>query len=182
MQYFKRACVLFSLCIAFIVFCGWLMTHTLWTVSTSSLVTLIMAFISVIYLLIKGAKSVHGLYKFLSSLIGAVSFLITALLLCVFLLQLVIMLFGGATHLTTSISPDQRYKINFYYFDAGAMGTFGVRGELDGPFGFEKQMYYERHATEAQVEWLNDYTIRINGNELNLKNGEYFGYVLNSNH
>ncbi len=135
------------------------MTHTLWTFSTSSLVALTMAFISVLYLLIKGAKSVHGFKKFLAWLIGVVSFLMTALLLCVLTLQLVILLFGGATHLTTSISPDQRYKINFYYFDAGAMGTFGVRGELDGPFGFKKHMYYERHATEAQVEWLNDYTI-----------------------
>ena len=138
MQYFKRASVLFSLYIAFIVFCGWLMTHTLCTVSTSSLVALIMAFIIVIYLLIKGAKSVRRLYKFLASLICAVSFLITALLLCIFLLQLVILLFGGATHLTTSISPDQRYRIHFYYFDAGAMGTFGVRGELDGPFDFKR--------------------------------------------
>ena len=111
MQYLKRACVLFSLCIVFIVFGGWLMTHTLWTVSTSSLVALIMAFIVVLYLLIKGAKSVHGLYKFLSSLIGTVSFLITALLLCILLLQLVILLFGGATHLTTSISPDQRFEL-----------------------------------------------------------------------
>ena len=126
-HYFKRACVVFSLCIAFIVFCGWLMTRTLWTVSTISLVALTMAFISVLYLLIKGAKSIHGFKKFSASLIGVVSFLMTALLLCVFLLQLVIMLFGGATHLTTSISPDQRYKIDFYYFDAGAMGTFGVR-------------------------------------------------------
>ena len=181
MPYFKRACVLFSLCIAFIVCCGWLMTHTLWTVSISSLAALIMVFISVIYLLKKGAKSVQGVTKFLASLIGAGSFLITALLLCVFLLQLVILLLGGATPLTTSISPDQRYKIHFYYFDAGAMGTFGVRGELDGPLGFKKQMYYERHATEAQVKWLNDHTISINGNELNLKNGEYFGYTLDRN-
>lgn len=180
MHYFKWACVVFSLCIAFIVFCGWLMTHTLWTFSTSSLVALTIAFISVLYLLIKGAKNVHGFRKFSSWLIGAVSFLMTALLLCILTLQLiVVLLFNGVTHLTTSISPDQRYKIDFYYFDAGAMGTFGVRGELDGPFGFKKHMYYERHATEAQVEWLNDHTIIINGNELNLKNGEFFGYKLN---
>ena len=178
MHYFKWACVVFSLCIAFIVFCGWLMIRTLWTVSTISLVALTMAFISVLYLLIKSAKSIHGFKKFSASLIGALSFLMTALLLCILTLQLVIISFGGATHLTTSISPDYRYKLDFYYFDAGAMGTFGVRGELDGPFGFKKHMYYERHATEAQVEWLNDYTIRINGNELNLKNGEYFGYTL----
>ena len=178
-QYFKWACVLFSLCITFIVFCGWLMTHTLWTFSTSSLIALTMAFISVLYLLIRGAKSVHGFIRFSSWLIGALSFLMTALLLCFFLLQLVIiLLFDGATHLTTSISPDQRYKIDFYYFDAGAMGTFGVRGELEGPFGFKKHIYYERHATEAQVEWLNHHTISINGNELNLNNGEYFGYTL----
>lgn len=179
MHYFKCACVVFSSCIAFIVFCGWLITHTLWTFSTSSLVALTIAFISVLYLLIKGAKNVHGFNKFSSWLIGAVSFLMTALLLCILTLQLiVVLLFNGVTHLTTRISPDQRYKIDFYYFDAGAMGTFGVRGELDGPFGFKKHMYYERHATEAQIEWLNDYTISINGNELNLKNGEYFGYTL----
>ena len=137
-----------------------------------------MSFVSVLYLLTKGAKSVHGFKKILTWLISVVSFLMTALLLCVLTLQLVILLFGGATHLKTSTSPDSRYKIDFYYFDAGAMGTSGVRGELDGPFGFKKHMYYERHATEAQVEWLNDHTISINGNELNLKNGEYFGYTL----
>lgn len=178
MHYFKWACVLFSLCIAFIIFCGWLITQTLWTFSTSSIVALTIALISVLYLLNKRAKSVHGFKKFLAWLISFVSFLMTVLLLCVLILQLIVLLLGGVSHLTTSISPDQRYKIHFYYFDAGAMGTFGVRGELNGPLGFKKQIYYERHATEVHVEWLNHHIISINGNELNLKNGDYFGYTL----
>lgn len=33
----------------------------------------------------------------------------------------------------TISSPGGDYIIDFYYFDAGATGLFGVRGEIDGP-------------------------------------------------
>lgn len=109
---------------------------------------------------------------------GVFSFLFSGLLILFLLLQLTLMtVLGGITHLATSESPNKNYRIDFIYFDAGAMGTFGVRGELDGPFGFKKRIYYERHATEAKVTWINNDIVSINGHQLNLKKGEYFGYI-----
>ena len=111
---------------------------------------------------------------------GITSLLLAGLLLLFLLLQLALFtLLGGPKHLTTSESPNKTYTMDFYYFDAGAMGTFGIRGQLDGPLGFKKHIYYERHATEAKVEWVDNHIVKINGHQLNLKNGESFGYTQN---
>ncbi|WP_339216711.1 DUF5412 family protein [Solibacillus sp. FSL W8-0372] len=150
--------------------------NTLWTYSNMTLIVLNICFVIVIYILIKEFKQLNLSKKIIAIFINTISFIFTGLILVYFALKILIFSVGGAEHLFTSNSPNRHYTLDFYAFDAGAMGTFGIRAELDGPLGFKKQLYYERHGEEANVQWLTDDIVIINGHELNLKNGDTFGY------
>ena len=73
-------------------------------------------------------------------------------------------------------SPDGNYTIDFYLYDAGAAGSFGVRGEINGPLWFKKRIYYQSRVEHVEVEWVNNSTVSINKRTLNLKEGETYGY------
>ncbi|GAB4074533.1 hypothetical protein GCM10028778_20360 [Barrientosiimonas marina] len=73
-------------------------------------------------------------------------------------------------------SPDDSYMIDFYYFDAGATGSFGVRGEINGPLWFKKRIYFQEGIENVDVNWENDYKVSINNHSLNLDKGETYGY------
>lgn len=66
-------------------------------------------------------------------------------------------------------SPEGQYTIDFYRVDAGAMGTFGIMGELNGPLWFKKNIYSERHAEQAELEWEDEHIVVINGHRLDLR-------------
>lgn len=83
---------------------------------------------------------------------------------------------GINEHVQTVHSPDGRYTVELYRFNAGAVGPFGVRGELDGPLWFKKRIYYQQRKQEVNVAWENDHTITINNQTLNLDEGETFGF------
>lgn len=70
--------------------------------------------------------------------------------------------------LQTVDSPDKKYTIHFYAINTGAMGPFGVLGELSGPLWFKKRIYFESKADQVQTEWINQHTVLINNHELNL--------------
>ena len=97
--------------------------------------------------------------------------LFAALMLTLFAASL-----GATEHMKTVHSPDGKYTIDFYSFDAGAAGTFGVRGELNGPLWFKKRIYYQPRAEQAKVEWINNSTVSINSKILHLNEGETYGY------
>ncbi|KAA8997138.1 hypothetical protein F4V43_17740 [Paenibacillus spiritus] len=79
---------------------------------------------------------------------------------------------GSKERITASQSPDRTYTLEFYRTDAGAMGSFGIVGELDGPLWFTKRVYTEKRAEQVQVKWENDHTVIINTHKLNLDVGE----------
>lgn len=82
-------------------------------------------------------------------------------------------IFSGSKQLiTTTHSPDKNYTISFYKTDAGAMGSFGVIGELKGPLWFKRVFYYERKTDQVDLEWINNHTISINDQKVDLLNGE----------
>ncbi|GAA0372014.1 DUF5412 family protein [Bacillus horti] len=84
-------------------------------------------------------------------------------------------MFSGAKELITTVnSPDGYYTIDFFYTDAGAMGTFGILGELNGPLWFKKRIYTERRVDQVEVEWENNHTILINDNTLDLSESAKF--------
>jgi len=80
-------------------------------------------------------------------------------------------MFSGSKELmTTSVSPDRTYTIHIYKVDAGAMGTYGILAEQQGPLWFKKRLYYERRQDQVNVEWENNHTIRINSQPIDLQN------------
>ena len=84
--------------------------------------------------------------------------------------------FGANEHIKTVSSPDNKYIIDFYQWDAGAAGTFGIRGELNGPLWFKKRIYYEKRTENVEVEWKSNSEVSINNHILNLDVGDKYGY------
>ena len=84
--------------------------------------------------------------------------------------------FGPDEHIKTVSSPDNKYIIDFYRWDAGGAGTFGIRGELNGPLWFKKRIYYEKRTEIVEVEWKNNSEVSINNHILNLDVGDNYGY------
>lgn len=62
----------------------------------------------------------------------------------------------------TQTSPNEKIQLNFYSFDAGGMGTFGIIGEVNGPLWFKKRIYYETHVEDVHIEWIDNDTLFIN--------------------
>ncbi|WP_235988927.1 DUF5412 family protein [Aquibacillus kalidii] len=83
-------------------------------------------------------------------------------------------LFVSEELIKTSHSPDENYTIEFYLTNGGATTAFGVIGKLDGPLWFEKAIYDDYRMQYAEVEWINNHTVSINGHVLDLKRGETF--------
>ncbi|GGM42960.1 hypothetical protein GCM10011351_31140 [Paraliobacillus quinghaiensis] len=83
---------------------------------------------------------------------------------------------GVNEHLKTVSSPDDHYTIDFYRYDAGAAGTFGVRGELNGPLWFKKRIYYQDRVEQVEVEWESNDSVSINNHILKLDEGDTYGY------
>ena len=180
MRNFRSAITLFSLCLAFIGVCFYLMRTTLWSFSYTTLIVVSLLFVRIIYTLLQEYKQLSRFKKVVAIFVNTTSIVFTSIIILFFSLKIVVYSFGGTEHLSTSYSPDMGCTLDFYAFDAGAMGSFGIRGELDGPLGFKKQVYYERYAEEADIQWLTNEIVVINGHELNLKNGETFGYTINT--
>ncbi len=100
--------------------------------------------------------------------------LISLLLSFVLFLGVLRVLFISEDLIETTNSPDNRYTINFYLTNGGAATSFGVLGKIDGPLWFNKTIYNDYHMDQADVEWINEYTVSINNHILNLKNGETY--------
>ena len=83
---------------------------------------------------------------------------------------------GANKHIKTVQSPDGNYTIDFYSYDAGATGSFGIRGELNGLLWFKKRIYHPDREEQVEVEWKNDSTVSINNHILNLSEGDTYGY------
>ncbi|RCW62575.1 DUF5412 family protein [Saliterribacillus persicus] len=104
------------------------------------------------------------------------SFVLTVALFLAILLSTLASSFGANEHIKTVQSPDGNYAIDFYRYDAGAAGSFGIRGELNGPLWFKKRIYYRDTEEQVEVEWKNKNIVSINNHTLNLKEGETYGY------
>ncbi|WP_138417313.1 DUF5412 family protein [Aquibacillus sediminis] len=83
---------------------------------------------------------------------------------------------GANEHIKTASSPDDNYTIDFYRYDAGAAGSFGVRGELNGPLWFKKRIYYQDRVEQVEVEWESNDSVSINNHILKLDEGDTYGY------
>lgn len=175
MKQIRWATGLFIGSVLYGAFSCWLLVTTLWDVS--SVLLMFVASVAAFWLTIKGYHGLSGRRGKLGGwLLGTSSFLLSGILLLFLLLDLLILVFGAAEHIATSESPDGYYTVEFVFYNGGAVGPFGIRGELNGPLWFTKSIYHEPRGFEADVTWQNDYTVLINGHTLDLHKGETFEY------
>lgn len=77
--------------------------------------------------------------------------------------------------LTESTSSDGTYTIKTYLCNGGATTDYAVRGELiinnknDNP----KNIYWDYEVTKANISWVDNDTVIINGHEIDLPNNKY---------
>ena len=147
-----------------------------WLISPPIYILFILAVLALV-LGVKGLKDKRSwLTKTRSWLTISLASLLSIALFLVLSFTLLFSSLGANEHLKTVSSPDDSYTIDFYRWDAGAAGTFGVRGELNGPLWFKKRIYYEQRTEKVDVEWESDHNVLINNHVLDLKEGDTFGY------
>lgn len=130
---------------------------TLWLLSVSVLILGIMGF--------KDTSSKRARWR------SSFTILLIIPLSLAFLFGVAINLFARE-HIETTQSPDNKTTIHFYTLNGGAATSISVTGVVNGPLWMKKRIYYEVPMHEVNVEWINNYTIKINNHTLNLDTGE----------
>lgn len=141
-----------------------------WMISPPHYIILIFSFLA----LILGILGIFDKSSWFAKLRSWISIILSAVLMFTMLIAVSFTtMFSGAKGLLSTVhSPDDKYTIHFYHTDAGAMGTFGVLGELKGPLWSKKKIYAEKRVDQVDVEWENNHIILINNHKLDLKKGE----------
>lgn len=80
----------------------------------------------------------------------------------------------GQECIAESTSPNGTYTVTAYLNNGGATTSYAVLGTLsNNKKGKTKNIYWQYRCEKAEMEWLNDETIKINGIELNVNNEIY---------
>lgn len=80
----------------------------------------------------------------------------------------------GQEYLNESTSPNETYTVTAYLNNGGATTSYAVLGTLkNNKNGKTKNIYWQYRCEEANMEWLTDEIIIINGIELNVKKEVY---------
>ena len=69
-------------------------------------------------------------------------------------------------------SPDGKYVLNTYLVNEGATVDYAVRGELVSEKE-TKNIYWDYHVDNAQVSWIDNENVSINGHVLNVNTDVY---------
>lgn len=73
-----------------------------------------------------------------------------------------------------SVSPSGDFTLNAYLVNGGATSALCVRGELqNNKTGNKKNIYWDYRIDKADIEWINNETVSINGHDLNIYNQIY---------
>lgn len=71
--------------------------------------------------------------------------------------------------LNTYPSPNEEHQINIYLCDGGATTDWSIRGELvECQTQISKNIYWCYHENDADVQWVDNETVMINGRTLNI--------------
>lgn len=78
-------------------------------------------------------------------------------------------------YLTEETSPDGKYTLKAYINDRGATTSYSIRGELvfNNQNGKTKNIYWNHHEDTANIEWIDNDTVIINGHSLNVPNEKF---------
>lgn len=146
-----------------------------WLIAPPNYVLLIISLLAFILGII-GFKDKRNWWVKTRSWLTVILSSLTSIGLLLVLLFISVFSMGTNEHIKTVSSPDENYTIEFYRFDAGASGSFGLRGELDGPLWFKKRIYLQHNVEQVEVEWEDDNKVSINENILKLDEGDTYGY------
>lgn len=167
---------LILVCLGFAAYSLYSNINNAWLIAPPNYFLLLISVIPIIFG-IKGFKDNRNWQAKTRSWFTVISsILLSIALFLVILLSLFASSLGANEHIETVHSPDGNYTIDFYSFDAGAAGSFGVRGELSGPLWFKKRIYYQTKVEQVEVEWTNNSTVSINNHILNLEERDTYGY------
>lgn len=72
-------------------------------------------------------------------------------------------------------SPNGTYTIKAYLTNGGATTSYGIRGELNFNNSNKnpKNIYWDYKIEKANIKWIDDDTVIINGVELSVPNEKY---------
>lgn len=71
-------------------------------------------------------------------------------------------------------SPNDNYTITAYLNNGGATSDYAVLCSVtDNQTGKERNIYWQYHSSEAEIEWKDEKTVIINGVELDVLKDSY---------
>nr|WP_245546993.1 DUF5412 domain-containing protein [Evansella cellulosilytica] len=78
-------------------------------------------------------------------------------------------------YLTEETSPDGTYTLKAYISDGGATTSYAIRGELvyNEKKNKTKNIYWNYREEDAEINWLDDNTVVINGHALNVLHDKF---------
>ncbi len=101
-------------------------------------------------------------------------------LIVVLVVALIATILYGAKWATThekieeASSPDNKYTVTAYLDNGGATTPYSILCMVrKNKIGFSRKIYYQYRCDEADIEWLDNQTVIINGIELDVKKDTY---------
>ena len=80
----------------------------------------------------------------------------------------------GQEIITVSDSPDSSYTVTAYLNNGGATTDYAVLCAVkNNKTGKERNIYWNYHCSTADIQWLDDKTVSINGIELDVTKDKY---------
>ncbi len=112
--------------------------------------------------------------KLLKKLLISVFVIIFIVVSGIYYLFFDIQRFKGEEILETVISPNNRYTVTAYLHNGGATVAYSVLGTVtDNKTGLKCNIYWQYRCSDAEIEWIDETTVVINGVELNVKKDKY---------
>lgn len=109
--------------------------------------------------------------------------IVAAVLICVYHFFFSTAAIKGEKLVSEYSSPNSTYTVEIYQNDGGATTDYAVLGVLrkKSDSSYSRNIYWENHTDSAEVEWLDDDTVIINGRKIQnvLKNKYDFRYSKN---
>lgn len=77
--------------------------------------------------------------------------------------------------LTETVSPNGDYSLNIYLINGGATVSYAVKGEVvyRKKKDKRKNIYWQYREETADVIWIDQYTVSINGVQLDVRKDVY---------
>lgn len=102
-------------------------------------------------------------------------FVVSLVAIHIYLSSFTLLLLPKGDFIAASTSPDNTYTLNAYLIDTGgALGAFAIRGELlNNLKGTRKNIYWDYRVEKANMRWLDDTHLVINGKTLNVEKETY---------